>query len=84
MGAEDGRPGAGRGGFGAGGMGAGGMGGGAAGGGGRGGGGMGAGGGARGQGGEDEEHTRASFLVEDDPDALFGTDQMTAPPVIGE
>ncbi|MFC7618328.1 hypothetical protein ACFQV2_38135 [Actinokineospora soli] len=45
---------------------------------------MGAGAGARGQGGEDEEHTRASFLVEDDPEALFGTDQATAPPVIGE
>lgn len=46
------------------------------------GGGMGAGG--RGQGGEDEEHTRASFLQEDDPEAIFGTDQVTAPPVIGE
>ncbi|WP_378242746.1 hypothetical protein [Actinokineospora guangxiensis] len=43
----------------------------------------GAGGGARGQGGEDEEHTRASFLQEDDPEAIFGTDQVTAPPVIG-
>ncbi|MGH3861889.1 MAG: hypothetical protein ACRDSQ_20240, partial [Actinokineospora sp.] len=41
------------------------------------------GGGGRGQGGEDEEHTRASFLQEDDPEAIFGTDQITAPPVIG-
>ncbi|MGQ0837709.1 hypothetical protein [Actinokineospora sp.] len=46
-------------------------------------GGMGAGGG-RGQGGEDSEHTRASFLQENDPEAIFGTDQITAPPVIGE
>ncbi|MBC6449105.1 hypothetical protein [Actinokineospora xionganensis] len=60
--------------------------GGAAGAGGRGGGagmGGGMGGGGRGQGGEDEEHTRASFLQEDDPEAIFGTDQITAPPVIG-
>jgi hypothetical protein len=41
------------------------------------------GGGGRGQGGEDEEHQRPSYLVEPDPDATFGTDQMTAPPVIG-
>lgn len=40
-------------------------------------------GGGRGQGGVDEEHTRASFLQEADPDALFGTDEITAPPVIG-
>ncbi|GLZ38387.1 hypothetical protein [Actinokineospora sp. NBRC 105648] len=45
-------------------------------------GGMGAGGG-RGQGGEDEEHQRPSYLVEADPDEVFGTDEMTAPPVIG-
>ena len=45
---------------------------------------MGGAGGGGARGGEDEEHTRASFLVEDDPDALFGTDQVTAPPVIGE
>ncbi len=38
-------------------------------------------GGARG--GEDEEHERASFLLEHDPDDLFGTDEITAPPVIG-
>jgi hypothetical protein len=40
--------------------------------------------GQRGEGDEDDEHQRASFLVEGDPDALFGTDQVTAPPVIGE
>ncbi|SFQ44199.1 hypothetical protein SAMN05421810_107198 [Amycolatopsis arida] len=44
---------------------------------------MGAGGG-RGQGGEDKEHQRPTYLVEGDPDELFGTDQRTAPPVIGE
>ncbi|TDQ04715.1 hypothetical protein [Labedaea rhizosphaerae] len=32
---------------------------------------------------EDEEHERPSYLVEPDPDAVFDTDQMTAPPVIG-
>ncbi|WP_158075720.1 PPE domain-containing protein [Actinokineospora bangkokensis] len=52
--------------------------------GGRGGGfGGGVGGGARGQGSEDEEHDRPSYLVEADPDEVFGTDEMTAPPVIG-
>jgi hypothetical protein len=40
--------------------------------------------GQRGEGEEDDEHQRASYLVEGDPDAVFGTDQMTAPPVIGE
>ena len=30
------------------------------------------------------EHQRPSYLVEADPDSLFGTDEMTAPPVIGE
>jgi len=40
-------------------------------------------GGHKGEGSEDEEHTRASFLVEPDPDSTFGTDEMTAPPVIG-
>jgi hypothetical protein len=40
--------------------------------------------GQRGEGDEDDEHQRASYLVEGDPDAVFGTDQMTAPPVIGE
>lgn len=38
----------------------------------------------RGEDEEDGEHKRPSFLVEGDPDAVFGTDQMTAPPVIGE
>ncbi|GHF03175.1 hypothetical protein GCM10017786_41010 [Amycolatopsis deserti] len=42
--------------------------------------GMGAGGA---QGAEDEEHTRASFLVEADPDEAFGANVATAPPVIG-
>ncbi len=48
-------------------------------------GGMGAGGagGHKGEGGEDGEHQRPSYLVEPDPDAMFGTDQLTAPPVIG-
>lgn len=45
----------------------------------------GAGGGAgKGQGGEDKEHKRASFLQENDPNSLFGTDEKTVPPVIGE
>jgi hypothetical protein len=46
-------------------------------------GGMGGMGAGRGQGGEDEEHQRPSYLVEPDPDSTFGTDEMTAPPVIG-
>lgn len=37
----------------------------------------------RGQGGEDEEHDR-KYTIEPDPEELFGTDQLTAPPVIGE
>ncbi|SEO78513.1 hypothetical protein [Amycolatopsis saalfeldensis] len=41
-------------------------------------------GGRRGEGGEDEEHQRPDYLVEADPDAIFGTDQRTSPPVIGE
>lgn len=45
-------------------------------------GGMGA-GGARGKGGEDEERS-SKFLVGDDPNEIFGTDELTAPPVIGE
>ncbi|RSM84136.1 hypothetical protein DL991_01210 [Amycolatopsis sp. WAC 01375] len=45
-------------------------------------GGMGA-GGAKGKGGEDEERS-AKFLVGDDPNEIFGTDELTAPPVIGE
>jgi hypothetical protein len=52
--------------------------------GGRGGAGMGGGGGGgRGQGGEDEEHQTASYLLENDPDSIFGSDEITAPPVIG-
>jgi hypothetical protein len=37
-----------------------------------------------GMGGEDEEHQRPTYLVEGDPDEVFGTDERTAPPVIGE
>lgn len=44
-------------------------------------GGMGAGRG--GQGDEDEEHDR-KYLIEEDGNSLFGTDELTAPPVIGE
>lgn len=44
---------------------------------------MGAGPGGRGRGVEDEEHQRASFLEEPDPEAIFGTDERTPPPVIG-
>ncbi|SFW59350.1 hypothetical protein [Amycolatopsis australiensis] len=36
-----------------------------------------------GQGEQDEEHTHASFLIEADPDAAFGANQATPPPVIG-
>lgn len=32
---------------------------------------------------EDEEHTHNSFLIEPDPDELFGAGEATAPPVIG-
>lgn len=35
-------------------------------------------------GGSDEEHTHASYLIEADPDDIFGADQATPPPVIGE
>ena len=44
-------------------------------------------GGARGHGSEgeeDQEHQRPTYLVEGDPDEVFGTDMRTAPPVIGE
>ncbi|MBP2331016.1 hypothetical protein JOF56_011401 [Kibdelosporangium banguiense] len=44
---------------------------------------MGMGAGGRGRGGEDEERQRASFLEEPDPEAIFGTDERTPPPVIG-
>ncbi|GAA1238007.1 hypothetical protein GCM10009676_23180 [Prauserella halophila] len=47
------------------------------------GGGMGAAGAAAGKGQEGEEHTHASFLVEADPDDVFGANQATAPPVLG-
>jgi len=51
-------------------------------------GGMGAGmagaGGNKGQGGEDSEHNRPAYLVEGDPDEVFGNNERTAPPVIGE
>lgn len=44
---------------------------------------MGGGGGAGGKGEEDTEHQAPSYLLENDPDAIFGTDEITAPPVIG-
>ena len=37
----------------------------------------------RGQGGDEEEHDR-KYLIEEDANELFGTDQKTPPPVIGE
>jgi hypothetical protein len=43
---------------------------------------MGAGRGAKGE--EDKEHKTAEYLQEADPDALFGSDQLTVPRVIGE
>jgi hypothetical protein len=42
------------------------------------------GGGGRGRDEDDLERYAPEFLQEDDPEALFGTDEMTAPPVIGE
>ncbi|MER7115017.1 hypothetical protein ABT332_11055 [Saccharomonospora azurea] len=44
---------------------------------------MGGGAGKGGQGGDDAEHQRPTYLVEADPDDVFGTSQRTAPPVIG-
>ena len=41
------------------------------------------GGAGKGKGGEDEDHQRPSYLVEGDPESLFGTDEKTVPPVIG-
>ncbi|MFD0199888.1 MULTISPECIES: hypothetical protein [Saccharothrix] len=38
----------------------------------------------RGQGDEDIEHQSPSYLLEADPDKVFGTDETTAPPVIGD
>jgi len=83
--AKSGRAGAGRGGMGAGGGGAMGVGGAGAGRAGASGmGGMaGVGSGAKGQGGGDKEY-QARYLVESDPSEIFGTDEPTAPPVIGE
>jgi len=40
--------------------------------------------GGKGQGGEDDEHQRPTWLIEPDPDEVFGTAERTAPPVIGE
>lgn len=46
---------------------------------------MGAAGGGRGKGSEDDEHQRASYLQENDPDAVFiGDLGKTTPPVIGQ
>lgn len=42
-----------------------------------------AGGARRGESEDDLEHQRPAFLVEADPDELFGSDEATAPPVIG-
>jgi hypothetical protein len=44
---------------------------------------MGMGGGRGREGGEDGEHERPTYLVEPDPHDTFGTDEITAPPVIG-
>jgi hypothetical protein len=41
-------------------------------------------GGGRGRGDEDTERYAPEFLQEDDPEGVFGTDELTAPPVIGE
>lgn len=46
-------------------------------------GGMGAAGAAAGNAQGEEEHTHASFLIEADPDDVFGANQATAPPVLG-
>ncbi|UIJ58591.1 PPE domain-containing protein [Amycolatopsis acidiphila] len=40
--------------------------------------------GQRGRGEEDEEHQRPDYLIEPDPDSIFGSDVRTTPPVIGE
>ncbi|HEV2780300.1 MAG TPA: hypothetical protein VGX25_12985, partial [Actinophytocola sp.] len=39
--------------------------------------------GARGGGDGDTEHERPAYLQEPDPESLFGTDELCAPPVIG-
>ncbi|MFG1646333.1 hypothetical protein ACGFMK_39165 [Amycolatopsis sp. NPDC049252] len=46
-------------------------------------GGVGQGAGKGGKGAEDEEHT-SKYLIAEDPNELFGSDALTAPPVIGE
>jgi hypothetical protein len=40
-------------------------------------------GGGRGRGSEDREHRRPEYLMESDPDSIFGTDEKTIPPVLG-
>ncbi|MCU1685454.1 MAG: hypothetical protein JWQ81_6193 [Amycolatopsis sp.] len=45
--------------------------------------GMGGAGKGKGEGGEDAEHSRPSYLMEADTDEIFGSDERTAPPVIG-
>ncbi|HJQ47371.1 MAG TPA: hypothetical protein VJ870_13810, partial [Amycolatopsis sp.] len=40
--------------------------------------------GQRGKGADDEEHQRPDYLIEADPDSIFGTDVRATPPVIGE
>ncbi|RZQ63989.1 hypothetical protein EWH70_11170 [Amycolatopsis suaedae] len=40
--------------------------------------------GQRGEGEEDSVHQRPDYLIEPDPDGIFGTDQTAIPPVIGE
>jgi len=37
----------------------------------------------KGKGEDDDEHERPAYLVEGDPESTFGSDQLTAPPVIG-
>ena len=34
--------------------------------------------------GEDDEEHETKYLVAEDPNELFGTDELTVPPVIGE
>jgi hypothetical protein len=45
---------------------------------------LGGGSGAGGDGDEDQEHQRMTYLVEADPDEVFGTDMRTPPPVVRE
>jgi hypothetical protein len=40
--------------------------------------------GGQGRGEDDYEHTRPEYLVEPDPNEIFGTDEQTSKPVIGE